>query len=190
VAAISGTDRQCLSALTDKLGFAIVESGASRVRFERPGVFVNVYHGRSSYEVGVEIGRPSQASEVDRPFDLAELIAAADPAAARRYRRPQASDRTSLRNVLNEAAAQLFEYGTAALRGAPEAFDALGRVRVEQTKDFGRTMRQEDARARLQECWNRKDYERVIAALDMLRGDMTQAEAKKYEYARKQLHRN
>jgi len=37
-------------------GLKLVESAPTLVRFESREVFVNLYHGRASYEIGVEIG--------------------------------------------------------------------------------------------------------------------------------------
>jgi len=38
-------------------GLRPVEESATFVRYESSSVFVNVYHGRASFEIGVEIGR-------------------------------------------------------------------------------------------------------------------------------------
>lgn len=172
------------SALT---AFGIVPSKRTPtlVRFEGREVFVNFFHGRSSYEVGIEVGRVGRPDEMTRPYGLGELIAVTDPDAASRYRRPQASDLDSLRHVVNRAAEQLSEYGQRALAGDAAFFDLLKQVRVGRTKEFGRNLTHASARARAEENWQRKDYAGVVAALEQLGGAMTPAEQKKYEYSRK-----
>jgi hypothetical protein len=176
-----------LTSLSSQLGLAVAKRSPTLVRFEGRSVFVNFYHGRSSYEVGIEVGRRGHPDEMTRPFDLAEIIAVTDPGAARMYRRPQASDLDSLRHVVQGAADQLMKYGLRALEEDPAFFDRLNQVRVERSKDFGRNLRHATARARANELWQRKDYGGVVAALEPLGDAMTAAEAKKYEYSRKHL---
>lgn len=58
-----------------ELGFRVVRRQETLVRFESSDVFLNVYHGRRSYEVGAEIGRISRADL----YSLHEILAAAAP---------------------------------------------------------------------------------------------------------------
>jgi len=176
-----------LSSLVDQFEFVVSERTATLVRFETRSVFVNFYPGRLSYEIGIELGRRGHADETTRPYDLAEIMAVTDPDAARKYRRPQASDLESLRHVVRGAADQLMMYAVPALQAQPAFFKRLKQVRAERTKEFGRNLRQAAARARAQELWQRKDYAGVVLALELLDGELTPAEAKKYEYSRKRL---
>jgi hypothetical protein len=40
-----------------------VENDSTFVRFESEAVFVNVYHGRASFEIGVEVGLKSRSEK-------------------------------------------------------------------------------------------------------------------------------
>ena len=43
--------------LTQDYGFKCVKNDVTFVRYESESTFVNIYHGRRSYELGVEIGK-------------------------------------------------------------------------------------------------------------------------------------
>src|SRR5215471_1441934 len=51
-------------------GFKTVQEQTTFVRFESATVFVNVYHGRASFELGVEIGRLSNPGEMVLLLDV------------------------------------------------------------------------------------------------------------------------
>ena len=176
-----------LTSLATEFGMVVAKSTPTLVRLEGPAVFVNFFHGRSSYEVGIEVGRRGHAEELTRPYDLAEVMAVTDADAARRYRRPQASDLDSLRSVVQRAVEQLVAYGRNALAGDPTFFDVLREVRLERAADSGRRLRHASARARAEEAWHLKDHRGVVAALEQLGDAITAAEAKKYAYSKKQL---
>jgi hypothetical protein len=59
-----------------RLGFELIRREPTRLVFESPSVFVNVYHGRSSYQVGVEIGRLDDARH---KYSLYEVLAVLAP---------------------------------------------------------------------------------------------------------------
>lgn len=52
------------------LGFRPVEEELTLVRYESPTVFVNIYHGRASFELGVEIGVLDEPSEKVTLYDV------------------------------------------------------------------------------------------------------------------------
>lgn len=56
-------------------GFRVVRRDSTHVRFESDAVFIKLYHGRSSYHVGLELGR------LDRQeiYSLHEVLASVGP---------------------------------------------------------------------------------------------------------------
>ena len=52
------------------VGFRPVEQEMTLVRYESPEVFVNVYHGRASFELGVEIGRLKEPNDKLTLYDI------------------------------------------------------------------------------------------------------------------------
>jgi hypothetical protein len=77
-----------------RLGFAVVRREGTLVRFESDSVFVNVYHGRSSYQVGLELGRVGK----DELYSLYEVLRAVAPSELQRAHR-QATEREVLRRT-------------------------------------------------------------------------------------------
>jgi hypothetical protein len=49
----------------DDLGFRPAKQEMTFVRYESADVFVNVYHGRASFELGVEIGKLKTESKAE-----------------------------------------------------------------------------------------------------------------------------
>jgi hypothetical protein len=66
------------------LGFELSAALPTIVRYRRDDLELRIYHGRQSFEVGLEVGHGEEL------FSLGELIRSADPAAADRYRLPTA----------------------------------------------------------------------------------------------------
>src|ERR671917_546664 len=61
--------------LVTDYGFRLVRTEPTFVRYESPDVCVNIYHGRASFEIGVEIGRfINSVAHEERPFSLSEII--------------------------------------------------------------------------------------------------------------------
>lgn len=58
-----------------QLGFVVAREESTLVRFEGKCVFMNVYHGRSSHAVGVELGRIRQGDM----YSLHEVLVAVSP---------------------------------------------------------------------------------------------------------------
>ena len=79
-----------------QLGFSVARKESTLVRFESKTCFPNVYHGRSSHAVGVELGRIRQGDM----YSLYEVLAAVSPANVDRARF-QVSDPAELERCLS-----------------------------------------------------------------------------------------
>src|SRR2546427_6337083 len=74
--------------------FHVVNAEPTIVTYESPRVFVNIYHGRASYELGFEIGRlVGLAGQREHPFSLGDLITLAGAQEETGYTFLQASTR-------------------------------------------------------------------------------------------------
>src|SRR2546430_3685910 len=53
-----------------EFGLRPVEEKTTFVRYESTNVFVNIYHGRASFELGVEVGRLAEPHEKVTLYDI------------------------------------------------------------------------------------------------------------------------
>lgn len=160
------------SFLESTFGFHQVKQDATFVRYESDVLFLNVFHGRGSYEIGVELGK-LEKPEVH--YRLPVLVAALAPG----YTGStvfQASSRSSVERCVAEVARTLEAYCGAALRGDAETFRVVEQEaraeseRVTLQAQFGAIIDRAD------QAWDTKDlgrarelYRRAEAALDATR---------------------
>ena len=155
--------------LESELGFRRTKEETTFVRYESDRLFLNVFHGRGSFEIGVELGR---LAEPTTHYRLPILVAALAPEYEGRTVF-QASSQEAVQNCVAEAARLLREKCGAALAGHAEALrlaeqesQAEGE-RLTLRYQFGATI------ARADEAWESKDlarakvlYETAECALD------------------------
>lgn len=177
-------------------GFKCLATDVTLVRYEAANVFVNIYHGRSSYELGCEIGllvgreRGIPESQGEEPqeegFTIWEI--------ARLEGAPGVDDRSFLQASTPERVeefvpqlAQLVRmYALRALRGEPAYYASLSQARTKWFESYMGDSQLERARADVARAWRRKNYVEVVRLLEPLSNELTPAEHKKLEYARKQ----
>jgi hypothetical protein len=110
------------------LGFSMVESQATLVRYQKDDLVVDVYHGRQSYELGVNVGCG------DELFSMSELIRMSDATAAEKYRNVAATSVATVESAVEQLAALLRRYGNHAVRDDHEFFAGLRRQRQSVAK--------------------------------------------------------
>lgn len=168
-------------------GFHLVDAGETLLRYESSGgVFVNVYHGRSSYELKFELGRVSATGAEERfyPTDLADIAGTDEESFF------QASTAERVRTYLPRLARLLIEHGGDALKGDLFAFKRLRDLQVSKSDALARSWDLADARARANRAWRDKDYGCVIEAYEPVKEHLTPSERKKLEYAQSRRGRN
>jgi len=100
-------------------GFVVEEASPTLIRYRKGEVAVAVYHGRRSYELGLEVSRGEET------HSLAELIKLVDTAAAKNYRSWTATTTASVANGLDILSALAQRYGEQVLSGDPQSFMKL-----------------------------------------------------------------
>lgn len=103
-----------------ELGYCVVSREPTFVRLERSDVFVQMYHGRSSYAVDLEIGREAE----NQLFSLHELLTAFAPHVVD-MARYQAVENDVLERCLRSIAETLRVAAASILAGEQEAFADL-----------------------------------------------------------------
>ncbi len=155
-------------AFLDHLSFSVVRRESTLIRFESGSVFINVYHGRSSYHVGLELGR-LQEGEL---YSLHEVLSATAPSELDRAR-CQTADPATLARCLTSMAETVERNCQLLLMGDDTAFEKLESVVTSMRKaatlqaTFGAILDRAD------QAWEHKNlseaanlYEQAAPALD------------------------
>lgn len=166
-------------------GFALVLREETRLRFESPGVFINVYHGRSSYQVGLEIGRIHDGDL----YSLHELLIAVAPENVE-WARCQTTDPEALERCLTAIADTVDRKCRSLLAGSREAFEQLQRVVVPMRESatleaqFGALIDLADR------AWERKDFGAAVDLYEKAAGALDETRRRRLEYLRSHAKRS
>ncbi len=167
-------------------GFREVGAEATIVRYASGGVFLNVYHGRSSYELGVEVGL-TDAPPDQVGYSVAELMGLVDKGGALLLRSWTATTPEGLQEGVRKLAEQVRTYGQRALTGDAAIFDALELQRRQWAKDFAAELNYGQISPRAQEAFRKGDYAKAVQLYERIEDRLAPVERKTLEYARKHL---
>lgn len=162
------------------LGFEVVRKEGTFLRFESPTVFVNVYHGRFSYQVGLELGRV----ESGEMYSLHELLAAIAPGEVKRAR-CQTTDSRVLDRCLSAIAEIVDRECRPLLAGDASAFDSLraaiapARTAVTLKAQFGALLDRADR------AWEAKDFREALDLYRKAEPALDQARRRRLQYMSK-----
>jgi hypothetical protein len=176
------------SFLITQFGYEVVEASSTQIRYENGPLFVELFHGRGSYELGVNIGRKiAHPRDAEERFTLMDVIRAVDG------KEPPwhyaATTAESVSRFVPELARLTAQFAGPALEG-DDAFFADLRASWEL---HSQTMRESWEAGRLREiadeAWRTRDFKTVIDAYERIESDLpTQhlrpSEVGKLRYAR------
>jgi hypothetical protein len=169
------------------LGLRQVEERVTLVRYESSEVFLNVYHGRASYELGVEIGRLGEPDKRLSIFDVVRWAGAEKAEGFGQHVMFQVSSREGVREFVPKLAALVKKYAIPLLRGDEDAYhtalESRAKRYAEEVKEGGLGV----VRSKADAAWQAKDYAQVIELYSPVRQDLTEVEAKKLAYAEQQV---
>lgn len=155
------------------------------VAFSNGNVIVTVYHGRRSFEVGVEIAQVTAS----RGFPLGALIELQDGERSASFRKFVARTPETVRRGLADAAALLAEFGAAALRGDSQVFAELLEQRHQKGRDLHLDGLASQLRPEAASAFRERRFADVVTLLGQIRSLLTPAELKKLDYAEAILKR-
>lgn len=168
-------------------GFELVQSQPTFVRFESRRAYVNVYHGRRSFELGLEIG-PLQTTRLEEsPFSMSEIVRLAEPEDSGGYRNFATRTVEGVNEGVRRLASLLRGYVESGLLRDPGVFARLGRQRAAWSEELARSVDLAQLRRELDPAWHAKDYSRVVELLEPLRAALTPSELKTLAFAKKRL---
>lgn len=164
--------------------FALVRSEATIVRYESPLFGINIFFGRRSYEIGLEIAsvlRPNEA------YSISELLQLFDPSKGASYRNYATHSKEGVAEGVHQLADRLRQCIAAGMFDDKELFSRLQSQRSYLKRKYWLERDLEQARIDSESAWVKKDYEKVVEILSSLQEHLTPSELKKLEYARKHL---
>ncbi|HWO00298.1 MAG TPA: hypothetical protein VNS63_13625 [Blastocatellia bacterium] len=174
--------------LATEYEFHLAKVEITFVRYESRDVFVNVYHGRASFELNCEIGYlTADSNHPERPFYLGEILDLMGGLHETGYTFFQASSAERVKQFVPKVADLIKHYAKSALEGDPTTFKRLADLRWAKSRAREKQETLIRTREKASEAWSKKDYLKVIELFDPVRDDLTPAEIKKLEYAKKHL---
>lgn len=174
--------------LVEEFAFSCVKRDVTFVRYESKNVFVNIYHGRSSFELNVEIGERSLSENTrERSFAIGDILYVTKPEVAERYYPYQVTTPESVKKFVKELAKLVKEYATPALSGDHACFEKTAAVQLRRSQDLLLGWDLQRVRREVDTAWHEKDFPRVVAIYEPVKEHLTPAEMKKLEYARKKV---
>ena len=172
--------------LVEDFAFTCVRKDVTIVRFESNSTFVNVYHGRVSFELNVEIGELTIGGVLpENPFTIEEILHLVNPKEAVNYRPFQVHTVESVKKFVSDLANLVKQYATPALIGDHGFFRRLSELRTQRSNEYLNSVRLNRTRTEVETEWHRKNYRRVMELYDSMLEDLTPAEAKRLAYAKK-----
>jgi hypothetical protein len=169
-------------------GLKPVAEEVTLVRYESDAVFVNVYHGRGSFEIGVEIGR------LDRPekYGLGYIVSWAGMQAWEtegfgRGTMFQVSTPEGITNTVPRVAQLVKKYGDPFLTGRSLFYAELQEANERASVAFAQEQMLTRIRKEANAAWTAKDFARAAELLQPIEGELTEIEAKRLAYAEKAI---
>jgi hypothetical protein len=166
-------------------GLKPVEGSATFVRFESRDVFANVYHGRASYEIGVEVGIKAR----NEKYGLDYIVSRAGAWEAEGFGRGtifQVRSPEGVQRILVRVAELLKKYGTPFLEGDAGFYGQLDEANRRASAEYTKRQFVEGIRKQANAAWVEKSFSRVVELYQSIREDLTAIEAKRLAYAQKQ----
>jgi hypothetical protein len=171
--------------LTTDHNFRCVSVEPTFVRYESDRVFINIYHGRSSYELGTEIGLLNAAEGTGQSYPLSALIDLVDSEEGNRYRNFIATTPDLVKVGVKKLSETFKKYAEDILRGNPAVFAKLKKQSDQWRKSFAREVLASHVRPKAEEAFRSKNYKEATQLYESILSELTPAELKKLEYARK-----
>lgn len=174
------------------LGFKEVVAEPTYLRFERDDSFVEVFHGRASYELGVEFGRWVRVDDdvVEQKFHLVDVLPVVAPESG--FVARTATSREQVVRFVEEMAVHAKVAVEHLEAEGSTGFERVSEAVERQSDEYLDGLRATRVRARAEEAWRRKDFASVVAAYEEIDAELStvelrESEAKRLSYARDRI---
>jgi hypothetical protein len=170
----------------EALGFRCVRSEATLVRFESPRVSINTYHGRRSFEIGLDVEPMAPSTHA---YSISEILRLVDPEQAEHYRNYATHTAQGVAEGVRQLAGLFHHCIAAGILDDNRLFSHLKLQEEELAAKYAHEVELRQARRKSEAAWRTKDYAAVVEALKPLRAALTATEVGKLEFAEKQCGR-
>lgn len=192
VAPASGNDRPILRfaeeikdrfSFLEPLGFRQICSAATFMRLESPSIGINIFHGRRSFEIGLEIYSTLAPTET---YAIPEIVRLVDKGEGDQYKYYAAHTMQGVAEGVGKLAEHFQRCTAAGILSDNQLFARLKQQRQELITRYALEVELRQARRNSEIAWCKKDYAAFVEALKPLRESLTPTELRKLEYAEKQ----
>jgi len=167
-------------------GFEVVKKDATLVRFESKHVFVNVYHGRASFELGIEMARLAVPEEQVTIYDAIQRAGAEESEGLGKHVMFQVSTREGVREFVPKLASLLQKYGDPFLRGDEDAYREAVQAQKSAATQYEKEVALAKMRREAETAWQEKDYAKIVELYGEWSGELSEVEARRLLYAEQQ----
>jgi hypothetical protein len=174
--------------LINVYGFRCVKIEPTLIRYESNYIFINIYHGRSSFELGVEIGKLEKVFGLQENWytigEIMDLMGVRDTLGFTIF---QASTCDRMQMLVPKLAEYVREYAKSIFEGNLHIFEELRELRHRKSNEYIKEMNLGRIREIAEKAWHEKDYIKMIEIYTSMKDDLTSVESKKLAYAQKRL---
>ena len=176
--------------LTKEYGFHCVRSEPTFVRYESENVFVNVYHGRASFEIGVEIGKLiTEPNQEEEKFYLGEIMELQGVRKNVGYTFIQASTKERVKRFVPEIAKYVKKFPVKVLQGDEDTLKKLRELQTQISQQYFKEMELSQIRQKGDKAWHERNYAEIVKLYEPVQSDLSPSEKMKLEYAKKKLEK-
>lgn len=168
-------------------GFQCVKEEPTFVRYESETTFLNIYHGRSSFEIAAEFGWLKHDSQL---YNIYELMRLSDPEEAERYRKRRnyiAIRPETVVTGVKRLSSVIKRYSSPFLNNDSTISAKLAKQQKEIINRFADEILSSQVRPKAEEAFRRKNYAEVVKLYESIESQLSMVERKKLEYCRKRL---
>ena len=169
-------------------GFECVKANTTLVRYESESLFVNIYHGRRSYELNFEIGELERSLNVqENGYTIGEIMDLYEVRNNLKFTFFQASNKDQTQKLIQKLSEYIKTYAKPILAGNHEIFGKLQMLRKKKSDALIKDIHLTKVREIADIAWKEKDYPKIVEVYESIKDDLTSIELKKLTYAIKQL---
>lgn len=168
-------------ALLESRGFRCTHTEPTLVRFESPELGINIYHGRQSYEISLEIENVRSSES----YSLSEILRLVQNGRVEQYRVYATHTEEGVAEGVQELADRFLKCIDTGILVDSELFSRLKLQRENWARVYALETRLEQARNKSELAWQKGDFYEVVRVLGPLQEHLGPSDLRKLEYAKK-----